>query len=147
MQITNRTEYALRFLMYLAKNDMVTEKISTVSEKENIPKPFLAQIVNDLKKCGLVSAFRGPNGGVKLAKSVDSITILDVISSIEGPFAIYKCLETADYCQKSTACPLCGFWAHTQNELKKIFRNTTISDLLSKSPKYKDVQRTEEVIK
>lgn len=144
MQLTNRTEYAIRFLIYLAKNVKETTKISVVSADEDIPRQFLAQIVNDLKKYGLVYAFRGPNGGVKLAKPATEISIFDVVTSIEGPFAIYKCLETKDYCDKSTSCPLCGFWAQTQIEIKRIFKSTTIADLLSNKPR-KNSSATKEV--
>lgn len=134
MQLTNRTEYALRFLIYLAKDPETTVKMSDVSNDEDIPRQFLAQIVNDLKKSGLVNAFRGPTGGIKLARSAAEITALDVLTSIEGPLALFKCLETNDYCDKSSSCPLCGFWAQTQTQIKQIFTSTTVADLLNKAP-------------
>lgn len=136
MQLTNRTEYAMRFLLYLGARFGKPVKVATASKAENIPKQFLSQIIGDLKKAGIIYSFRGPNGGIKLAKNPATITVMDVVSAIEGSMALYKCLEQEDFCDKTSYCPLCGFWVQTQEQIKEIFRRTSVADLVTNSKNY-----------
>jgi len=62
-------------------------KIAELSERNDIPKKFLEQILLLLKSTGYVKSIRGTKGGYKLAKSPESITLAEVIRLFEGPLA------------------------------------------------------------
>lgn len=132
MQLTNKAEYAIRLVMFLSSTNGKLIKAEHISEKESIPRPFLSQIVVDLRKAGLVKAVRGLGGGLQLAKKPESITVLDVVEAIEGPVSVFKCVEQTDYCEKRTNCPLCGLWQVTQKKISDIFSKTSIKDLQNK---------------
>lgn len=87
MKLSLRGEYALRALIELAEakpEDIVP--IQSVSKRQQIPKRFLEQILNDLRSGGFVESKRGIAGGYRLARSSRDITLFQVIKHIEGGF-------------------------------------------------------------
>jgi len=88
MKLSLRGEYALRALIELAEakpEDIVP--IQSVSKRQQIPKRFLEQILNDLRSGGFVESKRGIAGGYRLARPSREITLFQVIKHIEGGFA------------------------------------------------------------
>ena len=74
MKLSVRGEYALRAMQVLARDyqeDDSVVRIQEISEKQNIPKRFLEQILNDLKSAGVVQSKRGVAGGSRLKRNPD----------------------------------------------------------------------------
>ena len=88
MKLSVRGEYAIRALLVLALNygeDVV--RIQDILERQNIPKKFLEQILNDLKALGAVESRRGAAGGYRLARPPQNITLASVVRHVEGALA------------------------------------------------------------
>ena len=87
MKLSVRGEYALRALIVLGldfiEDDSVV-RIQEISERQNIPKRFLEQILNDLRSAGIVESKRGVAGGYRLKLTPDKITLAEIIRYIEG---------------------------------------------------------------
>lgn len=131
MQFTSRSEYAIRTILNLAVKDNFSSTIKQTSDEENIPKQFLIQIVQDLKKSGLIKTIRGATGGISLAKKPSSISVLDIINSVEENINAYKCLDKNYKCSRKSFCPLCGLWMETTNQIKETLRAYSIEKLLN----------------
>jgi Rrf2 family protein len=85
MKLSLRGDYALRALMVLAEHyGRGIVRIQTISERQNIPKRFLEQILNDVKSGGFVESRRGIAGGYQLARPPEQITLSDLIRYVEG---------------------------------------------------------------
>ncbi len=83
--ISNKTIYAISALQQLA--DIAEDellKIKEIADKASIPRNFLEQILLSLKKQGLLTSIKGANGGYKLAKSINDITLKDVVEVLES---------------------------------------------------------------
>lgn len=130
MKFTNKTEYAIRTVLNLGSKDGRTATIHQISEEESIPKQFLAHIVRNLRKAGIVKSIRGVNGGIKLSANPDNIYVLDIIIAIEGPLAIYNCMNEDFSCERKSTCPLCGVWARTQKQIINTLASFNIAELL-----------------
>ena len=88
MKLSLRGDYALRALIVLAENyNQGIVRIQTISERQNIPKRFLEQILNDVKSGGFVESRRGIAGGYQLARSPELITLAELICYLEGTLA------------------------------------------------------------
>ncbi|MFN3605391.1 MAG: RrF2 family transcriptional regulator [Leptonema sp. (in: bacteria)] len=90
MKITSKGRYGIKIMLELAKNynkDLYI-KSKEISEKQNIPIKYLEQIINNLKKCGLVDSIRGAEGGYKIARNPESITIYEILQCLEGNLSI-----------------------------------------------------------
>ncbi len=85
MKLSVRSEYALRALIVLGETyDQGIVRIQTVSERQNIPKRFLEQILNDLRAGGFVESRRGVAGGYRLARPPQEITLAALLHHIQG---------------------------------------------------------------
>ena len=94
LQVSRKVDYALRAMIYLAAlPDGTREPLQEVAQKNGIPKDFLAKIFKTLADSGLVSAVRGPHGGVAMARAANEVSFLDVIEAVEGPVVLNVCLD------------------------------------------------------
>lgn len=86
MKVSQKLEYACRVAIQLARS-YGGESVFPVEElaaKESVSAPFLVQILNDLRRGGIVLSKRGKMGGYMLARSPGDITLADIIRAIEG---------------------------------------------------------------
>jgi len=119
--VSTKGVYGLTAILILAKEknkDLL--QIKEIAAKGEIPQNYLEQILVTLKKSGLVESIRGANGGYKLLKDANDITVFEVLSSLEC------CLAHTD--GKTKTDLLQHFWEDTQKKIEKIFM-LSISEL------------------
>ncbi|MEA1961885.1 MAG: Rrf2 family transcriptional regulator [Bacillota bacterium] len=133
MQITRQTEYAIRTILELARSE-TGELLSTrvISERQDIPEDFLKKTIQLLNYAGLVSTQRGVQGGVRLAKDPHEITLVDIITAIEGPIAINVCLAPDFQCPNRETCVISPLLARAQHAFLQELRKETLADLAAK---------------
>jgi Rrf2 family protein len=86
VHIPAKVDYGLRALLVLAASDEpMTSR--ALAQDQDLPAGFLSAILNDLRRAGLVSNQRGQDGGYRLARSADAITVADVMRVLDGPLA------------------------------------------------------------
>jgi Rrf2 family protein len=86
MRVTTRTRYAIRALFHLAFHRAgEAAQAKEIAHAQKIPLRFLEQILQDLRRAGLVEARRGPRGGYALARSPAEISLADVLRAVRGP--------------------------------------------------------------
>ncbi len=131
MLVTRQTDYAVRCVLYLAKDEDQVSSVSEVSRKMHIPKTFLAKIFQKLVRAGLVTSVRGGNGGFRLAKRPGEITLLDIMHVFQGPAAINDCAVEGRKCRLSATCGVHPVWIEIREEVNKRLREKTIADLIA----------------
>ena len=123
-------EYAIRAMLHLSGEDTKKNvQIQDISKKWEIPESFLRKIVPLLAKAGLIMTVRGSGGGIKLAKSSEKITALNVIEAVEGKIFLNKCLFSDDICDRSDWCSMHEVWEEAQDSLKTVLGNKSIAQL------------------
>lgn len=123
-------EYAIRAMLHLAaENSNKNVQIQDISKKWEIPETFLRKIIPLLTKAGLVMSVRGSGGGIKLARSSEKITALNVIEAVEGKIFLNKCLFSDDVCSSSSWCSMHEVWDEAQANLKKVLGSKSIAQL------------------
>ena len=100
--ITRDTDYAVRALRFIAKNDKELTSVSELVKELKIPKPFLIKILQVLSKKGLLKSYKGKGGGFKLSKRPAQILLVDLITACQGS------LKVSDHLFKSRLCPDTG---------------------------------------
>ena len=89
MNISAKSSYGLRAILDLSLNfDQGYVQSSDIAARQNIPESYLVQLLNLMRKGGLVRSLRGPKGGHELAKPPDEVTIMDFLILLEGPIEI-----------------------------------------------------------
>jgi Rrf2 family protein len=123
MFITRKADYAIRCVLYFAKNSGPTANINEISRAMHVPKSFLAKILQELFNAGFVDSVRGLNGGFRLAKDPGNINLLEVIQAIQGISASNQCAVDERSCSLSKTCSVHPVWIKirkaVESELKK----------------------------
>lgn len=98
--ISTGVEYGLHCLLYLIEPapGMREASVRDLAELQGVPVDFLAKLFTKLHKAGLVIATEGAKGGFALARPAEQISVLDVVSAIDGDKALFECREIRDRC-------------------------------------------------
>jgi Rrf2 family protein len=141
MKLSLRGEYALRALVVLGsdyqREDAKVVRIQTISERQNIPKRFLEQILNDLRAAGILESKRGVSGGYRLKLAPDKITLAEVIRHIEGPLAPVSCVSEKFYerctCPDEARCGIRSIMKEVRAAIVKVLEEVTVADLCDRA--------------
>jgi Rrf2 family transcriptional regulator, cysteine metabolism repressor len=129
MNISVKSEYALKALFDLASQQLTAHtpgrpmqpiKIADIARRQKIPQKFLELILAGLKQSGFVDSRRGAEGGYLLARSPDSITIGEVLRSIEN-------VKTAGRAQNRD--PFSQIWGRVDEAVSEVLDHTNFSDV------------------
>jgi Rrf2 family protein len=132
---------AIRAMIYIAKNNKDEFiSINEIAKELNLSFYFLSKILQKLVKGELLKSYRGPNGGVKLAKPSDSIKIIDIIEIIDGTNFFNECILGLEKCSDENPCPIHYMWADKREEIQKMFENTTLKDIVEDISKLKHIK-------
>lgn len=100
-------------MMELTKNREIM-KNREIAEKQNIPIKYLEQIINILKKNGLVNSIRGADGGYRLARDPERISVYEILLALEGDLSVID--KSDDSWKKEYGL----FWAQIDSDIQKI---------------------------
>jgi len=128
--ISQAARYAIRSLAYLdslGSDNYVA--VRTISEDLDISSTFLAKILKRLIKSDLIETYRGPNGGIRLTRAASTITIRQVIESVDGDSLFQDCVLGLPGCGEESPCPMHDAWALLREQLQNTFDSETIGHL------------------
>jgi Rrf2 family protein len=130
MQISARAEYAVRALLALAASDLESATAQALADWQTLPRKFLEAILSDLRRAGLVRSQRGAEGGYRLARTADQITIGDVLRAVDGPLAGVRGArpETAEYTGAAEHLPT--VWVAVRAAVRSVLDEVTLADVL-----------------
>ena len=130
MKLTKACDYAIILLNYLLQlGETKPVSVKKAAADCHIPKRFLANIVHILAKAGIVITVKGKDGGIKLSKSSDKITIRDVLEALEGSIKFVDCQTNGNICETEGSCTTKYFWDAALKDFVSTLDKTTIKDL------------------
>lgn len=137
MLLSKRCIYALRAALYLAlaKTDGEYISIQKIASELNISFHFLTKILQDLQRKNLVISFRGPRGGVALARPDTEITSMDIIRAINGEDVFAQCIMGLPGCGTEAPCPMHEDWAKSRKAIETVFNNISLATLAEQTVK------------
>lgn len=133
MNISSKAEYGIRAMVEIAASKGPVTR-GAIAKDQAIPVPFLTQVLRALITAGLVQSRRGPDGGYTLAQPAGSITLLDIVTGLQGPVMPKGCLDTnrPDVCLIGGAdCLLRDVWAALKSANERVLSSVTVDDLAS----------------
>lgn len=139
MKISTRGRYALRMLLDIAENQQGNYvSLKDISERQDISKKYLEQIVPYLTSAGFISAGRGHMGGYKLSKEPSRISVADVLRVTEGELAPVSCLGNESVvCPRAGECDTLFIWKGLMEVIEDYLDNVTLWDILARKNRKK----------
>lgn len=131
MIYSRSSEYAIRAFMHLAQapeGKFVMAK--QIAEQENIPAHFLAKILQQLARKGLVRSSKGPTGGFCLRTPPAEISLVQIVEALDGLEEYQKCVSGLSECTDDAACGMHDSWKALRSRIMEYLEQTTIADLV-----------------
>jgi Rrf2 family protein len=130
MRISAKADYAVRAAIVLATSpDGRPVKAERIATAQDIPLNFLENILGELRHAGIVRSQRGAEGGFRLAKPAERVTIADVMRAVEGPLATVRGGPPEESSYPGPASELPRVWIAVRKSLRQVVEQTTLADV------------------
>jgi Rrf2 family protein len=139
LHISRQTDYGLRLMVEIASNGGGPIPTIEVAQRQEMPYQFLRKVAQSLVAAGLLVGERGTGGGLSLARSPDSITMLDIVDSLET-IALNDCTVDPPRCDRRDRCAVFPLWTRMQALVEGLLASVTLSELATKQVKLSHVQ-------
>ncbi len=141
LSLTRKTDYALVALAMLGQRRALglgPVSARVVAEQYNLPQPLLMNVLKELGQARIVTSTRGATGGYELAHDPAQVSVLDVITAIEGPVRLAQCCDGLPVMGQGCAveaasCPAKGAVKHLHRRLVGLLESVSLQDLLAES--------------
>ena len=143
MKLSTKGRYGLRALIDLAQyGEKEAVSIQSISARQQISDSYLEQLVRKLKKAGLVTSLRGAQGGYRLAKPAEEISVGDVLRALEGSIEAVSCKEGENpSCVGKDLCVARYVWQKVNKSIQETVDSIMISQLVEESRRIQENQR------
>ena len=130
MRISAKADYAVRAAVELAAAaDEKPVKAERIATAQDIPLNFLENILGELRHAGIVRSHRGADGGFRLARPAEEITVADVIRAVEGPLANVRGLSPDGLEYEGSAARLRDVWVALRANVRGVLEQVTLTDV------------------
>ena len=107
--------------------------LSEMAEHEELPRPYLEQLVVSLREASLVTSTRGARGGYELSRDPADIRMLEVITALEGPVTPMTCASAdpahAEICSRAGCCNVEPLWRRVRDAIVEALDSMTLAEL------------------
>ena len=131
--LTQTVEYALRATLLIASRSPEPVRLPEIAATIRAPRRYLAKILGQLARSGVLTSARGPAGGFRLAPRQERASLSSIIAVFEEPER-RRCLLGDGVCGRNPGCVVHEKWAPIAQSSADFFARTTIGDLLSSTP-------------
>ncbi len=128
--LSSSCSYGLRAVVFLAAHSSEAfVPVRRIADALAISPTFLSKVFHGLAAAGLVDTYRGPNGGVRLARPAGSISVRDVVTALDGPGLFTECVLGLPGCGEQKPCPMHAKWAEIRARIEWSMQDESIESL------------------
>jgi Rrf2 family protein len=126
------SQYALQVVLHLAAQETPDTYVTVrrLAERCGVPYHFLGKICHRLTRAGLLHSYKGPNGGVALARPSAEVTLLEVVDATDGREAFEQCVLGLDPCHADLPCPMHAEWEGIRDRIVEMLSSRTLGELV-----------------
>jgi Rrf2 family transcriptional regulator, cysteine metabolism repressor len=134
LHFSTRGEYGVRLMVELARHrGHGPVSLTEMAGHEDLPRPYLEQLVVSLREAGLVTSTRGAHGGYELTRDAAEIRMSQVIQALEGPIAPMICASEdplhAGACERTGFCNVNLLWVRVRDAVVTALDSITLAEL------------------
>jgi len=132
VEVTRRTDYAIRLLLELARIGGGPLSVRELSERQGVPYAFARGIQRELLGADLVTTRRGARGGIMLARHAAEITLLDIANAMQGDVSCSVCSRDPKWCDRMSNCEVHQVWREVDSIVGEYLATKSLAGLLEK---------------
>ncbi len=131
MIFSKTCEYALRSLIFVAQKSKDGNKtgIKEIARSIDSPESFIAKILQDLSRRGLVQSLKGPGGGFYLDEASLDRTLADIVVAVDGDRLFSACALGLRECSESKPCPVHHQFKKVKHDIMELLQQSTLRNL------------------
>lgn len=128
MFFSKTCEYAIKTMIYLKAEHREGKRLGLkdISSHINSPEPFTAKILQQLVRHDLIDSVRGPHGGFSIKDPNAQLSLLHIVTAIDGDGIIRKCVLGLDECSAEHPCAVHDEFVVVRDHLASILANTSV---------------------
>ncbi|WP_166206231.1 SUF system Fe-S cluster assembly regulator [Cognatiluteimonas telluris] len=135
LRVTKLTDYATVVLTVLAARPDDVLSATELAEQAGLEVPTVAKLLKPLAQAGLVAAFRGSNGGYRLARAASDISLVQIVEAMEGPLGMTECSLHDGACGIESSCGVRANWRRINDVVADALREVTLAQMLAPPPR------------
>jgi Rrf2 family protein len=129
VEIPAKSDYSIRALAELAANGGGPCTVQALADRQGISPRFLQNLLLALRRRGLVQSQRGSEGGYRLARAADRITLADVFRAADGPLADVRGERPEDLAYPGSAAPVADLWVAVRGSMRAVLEAVSVADV------------------
>jgi len=131
MLLSKTCSYAIRAALYIAVHqDRQFIPIRDISEQLGVSFHFLTKILQILTGRNILVSFRGPNGGIALARPAHEIMLAELVEAVDGLAIFNNCVLGLGLCDNANPCPVHQHWTDVRKNCREFFETTSLQFLV-----------------
>ena len=125
-------EYALQAVLVIGLNQKKNRLVGLkqIATSQNIPSHFLSKILHELVRQKILESYKGPLGGYGIARSIDELTLIEIIRVIDGLEIFEKCCIGLKRCSDKHPCPVHHKFVPIREKIRELLNSKTILELI-----------------
>jgi len=135
LRVSKLTDYATVVMTCLAAAGDGVLSAQVLAERARLEAPTVSKLLKQLAQAGLVISTRGINGGYRLARASEKITIADIVTAMEGPIGMTECSAHAGACGHEPHCGVRVNWQRINHAIADALASVTLADMVKPPPK------------
>ena len=140
MDISRKTDYALRILSILVESEGELLSVRTAADRVDVPYSFARSIQHGLVQAGIVESLRGVHGGMRLKADPTELTVRQVVEAVQGPLSFNDCTAPDGACDRMETCCYHPLWNGLTALVASYLDSVTLEDIVKrrKAPAVED---------
>ncbi len=140
MKLSTKSRYALRAIIEL--DSLSNGKpifVREIAKRQDISERYLENIFTQLRSSGILISLKGKNGGFKLAKEPKEISLIDIVTAVEGKLSIVECASNVNSCERASECISREIWTEINNTLVEKISSYQLDEIIARHNKETDL--------
>jgi FeS assembly SUF system regulator len=137
LRVSKLTDYATVVMTVLAEAQTASNAVLSaqdLAERAHLEVPTVSKLLKQLAQAQLVESFRGVNGGYRLARARERISLADIVIAMEGPFGMTECSAHVGLCDHESHCGVRGNWRRVSDVIEMSLRQMTLAEMCRPAP-------------
>ena len=130
LRITKLTDYATVVLTALADLPIRVHSAAELAERSRLELPTVSKVLKPLAHAGLVTSFRGANGGYRLARQPSEISLIEIVEAIEGRLGMTECSGEHSRCEHQPHCGVKTHWWRINDVISHTLRGMSLAEMM-----------------